>query len=100
MKYYYHATPYENLPSVLCDGLKPGPDGLVYLCEKPEDCCKFLYVRGCRNILTVRVKVTKRLENTIIETFDHSPDFFKCRAYASTIPVGLDRLDDFRRWNI
>ena len=100
MKYYYHATPFDNLVDIMINGLVPGVDGLVYLCENPKDCCKFIYIRGCNHILTVRVKVPKNLENTVIETFDHSQKFFNCRAFASTIPISSDRLDNYREWNI
>ena len=51
MKYYYHATRMENLHSIMLSGLNPGVDGLVYMCEKPEDAIKFLAIHGYRDIL-------------------------------------------------
>ena len=100
MRYLYHSTPYENLYKILDKGLLPGRDGLIYLCETPQNCNKFLIIRGFVKLLTVRVKVPKKLENTIIETFDHSEEFFKCRAFASRIPIPLDRIDKFTVWEL
>lgn len=100
MTYMYHATPFENLASIVENGINTGPDNLVYLCEKPEDSAKFLVVRGYRDILVAKVKVPKKLENTIIETFDHSQKFFKCRAFGSTIPISADRVAGFTRYSI
>lgn len=92
MKYLYHATPFANLGSISCEGLKPQADGLVYLGETENDAAKFIAIRGCKDILIVKVKVPKRLENTIIETFDHSYSFFQCRSFASSIPIEPDRI--------
>lgn len=96
----YHATPYSNLSNILDSGIKLGHDGLIYMCEQPIDSVKFLAVRGIKDILVVEVKVPKRLEDTIIETFDHSESFFKCRAFASTEPIGTERLGKFIRYQI
>ena len=42
-KVYYHATSYENLGSILVDGIKASDiDGVVYMTEKEEDAIKFL----------------------------------------------------------
>ncbi len=81
MQTFYHGTPYENMLNIMENGIDPGPDGLVYMCEKPEDCAKFLYIRGIRNIAVFKIKIPKKLENNVEETFDHSYDFFKCRAF-------------------
>ena len=77
----YHATSMGNLCDIMNSGVLPGPDGVVYMCEKPEDSAKFLAVRGIRNILVCEIKVLKRDEKLIHETFDHSERFFKCRAF-------------------
>lgn len=100
MRKLYHATPMENLDKILDSGIKRGPDGLIYLCEKPEDSAKFIAIRGYRNILVVEVKIPKRLENTIIETFDHSERFFQCRAFASTVDIPIERCQNYLRFDI
>lgn len=100
MRYMYHATPYENLGKILENGLIPGPDGLIYLTEKPVDAVKFIAIRGYRDILVVEVKIPKKLENTIEETFDHSERFFQCRSFASTVPIKSDRIKNYYRYSI
>lgn len=76
---YYHATAYENLIPIVENGIRKGCDGLVYLCEKEEDALKFLYVRGIKNVVTFKVNIRK--PENIVETFDHSEAFFKCRCF-------------------
>ena len=44
MKKYYHATAYENLPSILENGIMPGFEGIVYLCETATDSLKFVAI--------------------------------------------------------
>lgn len=81
MKVFYHATPLDNIDKLLIDGIKAGPDGLIYMCEEPDESARFLVVRGIKRIGVVEIKIPKRYENNIEETFDHSPIFFKCRAF-------------------
>ena len=50
----------ENLIPIMDQGINPGPDGLVYMCEKPEDSVKFLAVRGYRDILVCKIKIFKK----------------------------------------
>lgn len=38
---YYHATPYENLESILENGIKRGVDGVVYLTEGRDEAMRF-----------------------------------------------------------
>lgn len=85
-KSYYHATPSENLESILSGGLLKGIDGCVYLAETVEDSAKFLIIRGYKNISVVEVLLE---EDLIDESFDHSNSFFKCRAYVyyDDIPI-------------
>lgn len=81
MRYMYHATSMDKLVDILETGLKPGVDGVVYLCEKPFDAAKFLIVRGLKEIIVFKVKIYKKDEKKIVETFDHNTAYFKCRAY-------------------
>ena len=78
LKTYYHATPFENVDSIMCKGILCGVDGVVYLTENKEDAARFLIVRGCKDILTVEVVID---DKNVEETFDHSYQFFKCRAF-------------------
>ena len=99
MRKLYHATPYNNLYSILEHGINIGVGG-VYMCETPNDAAKFLAVRGIKDILVVEVKIPKKLEYTISESFDHSYAFFKCRAFVSNIPIELNRLGNMTRYQI
>jgi RNA:NAD 2'-phosphotransferase (TPT1/KptA family) len=36
MEYLYHATPVENVTSILADGIRPGRSGEVHLANRPE----------------------------------------------------------------
>ena len=97
-KIYYHATPYENLGSILVNGIKAGIDGVVYLTEKEEDAIKFLYVRGCRNFVTFKIKV--RDTSKVIETFDHSEEFFKCKCYGYIGDISTDDIEPSHKWQL
>lgn len=100
LELYYHATPYANLDSILDYGIQLSRDGLVYMCKSPEDAAKFLAIRGVKDILAIEVKVPKKLQNTIVETFDHSERFFRCRAFASTIPIPTNRFGKMTRYEL
>lgn len=81
MKKYYHATSYDNLTSILCDGLRTSMEGIVYMTETPIDAVKFVALRMIPKILVVEIKTLKKHEENIIETTDHNYDFFKCKSY-------------------
>lgn len=78
MKKYYHATPSKNLLSIMSEGIKTGCDGVVYLAETREDALKFICIRCFEDIVIFEVKLS---EDKVDETFDHSQQFFKCKAY-------------------
>ena len=101
MKTYYHATDYNNLISILSNGIKANQyDGLVYLCEKPEDAAKFLVVRGIKHIAVFKVKVYKYDEDKVIETFDHNPMFFKCRAFGYQGDISSDLIKPVMEYDL
>lgn len=88
-KTYYHATPFENLESIMVKDqeIRRGCDGVVYLTEKPEDAVKFLIIRGYTKILVIGVDLE---EDMVSESFDHSEAFFKCKAYMYLENIPLD----------
>lgn len=100
MRTYYHATPYSNLLSIINNGINKSIDGIVYMTESEEDAVKFPYVHGCRDILTLKIKIPKSLENNVVETFDHSEQFFKCRCFGFIGDVTPDMIEPSRRYNI
>lgn len=82
MKIYYHATDYNNIASILENGLVANTyENLVYLTEKEEDAVKFVALRGYSKVVTLKVKIYKSDEHNIIETFDHNEAIFKCKAF-------------------
>lgn len=96
MRIMWHATDYNNLVSIMDEGIKAGPDGVVYLCETETDAAKFLAVRGCKHILTLEIKIYKKDENKIRETFDHSQRFFNCRAYGYVGDIPGKNIKNYR----
>lgn len=93
MKKFYHATPYSNLYSILCDGLKRGTDKAVYLAETREAALKFICVRCFDPILVIEVDLD---ESKVEESFDHSYNFFKERAFIYPEDIQVDQLG--RMW--
>lgn len=77
-KTYYHATEEKNFDSILEKGILKGIDGVVYVCEKPEEAVRFLAIRGIKIIFVFEVHIE---ESFISESFDHNERFFRCKAY-------------------
>ena len=78
-KRYYHAATPETMKKIIADGMvKRSWDGCVYLCEKPKDAAKFVAIRGYNTIEVVEVILP---ESKVKESFDHSPEFFGCKAF-------------------
>ena len=88
-KTYYHATPFENLESIMDQGIRKGCDGVVYLTEKPEEAVRFLAIRGIRKILVLGVDLE---EDMVSESFDHNEAFFKCKAFMYPENILFDYL--------
>lgn len=99
-KIYYHATAYDNLISIIENGISPGVDGLVYLTEKEIDAVKFLYVRGCTNIITFKIKMPIEDMANLEETFDHSYEFFKCRCYGYRGIISAKHVTPSRKFKL
>ena len=72
-KTYYHATPYENLNSILNQGIHRGCDGVIYLTDAKEDALKFVAIRGYLDILVCGIQLE---EEMVQESFDHNESFF------------------------
>ena len=98
VKTMYHATAFENLPSILDKGLElRNCEKLVYLCDKPFDCLKFAKLHGVSTVLVCKVKVK---ESDLIETFDHSEAFFQCRCWGSVKPIPISNIKEFTKYEI
>lgn len=100
MQYLYHATPYNNLINILNEGIKPSLEGYSYLTEKPEQAVMFLAIRGIKEILVVKIKILKEDEQNIIETFDHSASFFKCRCFGHIGVIKTSRIKEYYKYEL
>lgn len=100
MRYLYHATYYSNLGSILLNGLKKSMDGYVYLTEQPNQAASFLAIRGVRKILIAKVKIYKKDECNIVETFDHSEKFFKFRCYGYKGDIDVTKIVSYSEYNL
>lgn len=76
---YYHATTKECISKIAKDGvIKHSYGGVVFLCTNPIDACKFIVMRGRKEVYTVELDLP---EDNIKESNDHSEAFFRCKAY-------------------
>ena len=86
----YHCFPSKILGDILTEGLKPGFDGVIYFADSFKSAAIFLLIRGHQAKDLFVIEVPKELldKNKIDESFDHSEEFFKCKAYVygNTIP--------------
>ena len=94
---FYHATPLDNLGSICSQGLYPGPDGVVYLCKKPKECLRFSLMYGVISVLVCKVDIPKEW---VIETFDHSFEFFRCRCFGSTRPISATKIKAYTQYDL
>lgn len=88
LKTYYHYTLKDNVFTIMKDGLKPGEDGLIYLCTSIEDCTKFVKAR--RKLIALEAGYSSfeiafipvELDPADVEeSFDHNEKIIKCKAY-------------------
>ena len=100
MKIMYHATDYDNVLGIMEEGIKPGADGLVYLCEDALDAMKFPYIRGVKHMVTCKIKLSKREWTRVMETFDHSPAFFQCRAFGYQGVIPPENILEYMEYNL
>lgn len=97
MKKYYHATTVDNFNSIMNDGvIKTGWDGIVYLTETPQDALKFIALRTFDDIIVLEVEVD---ESLVVETFDHSYAFFKCKSYGCRQNISFDQVTSATKYS-
>lgn len=100
MKKFYHATTNEKLSKILKEGLRAdlNIEGIVYLCERPEDAAKFLLVRGYKDCIVLECELDER---ELEEQFDHSQSFFKCKCWGLSRNVKPDEFTmEVRRYEL
>lgn len=96
---YYHATEFTNLSSILENGIHPGCDGEVYLCKKPEEALRFVVIRNIgthKKYLVCKVDLRSGVE----ESFDHSEEFFRCRAYMYNKNIPSSNIRSYIEYDI
>lgn len=92
---FYHATSFENMQKIIDDGKIKSSLGEVFLCKKPLDACKFLALRGLRNVSVIEVELNK---NDVQESYDHAESFFRCKAYVHNGDIelsGKERVEEY-----
>lgn len=98
MKKYYHATPYENLPSIVEKGILVSRfDKVVYLTTSPESAANFVHMRGCKDILVLEVSLE---ESLVEESFDHNEKFWRCKAYYYPENIDKRRITNLIRYQV
>lgn len=98
MKIFYHATSMDNLLSIYESGILVDKTVYgIYLCEKPEDCLKFVYLHRLTNVLMLKCKVDER---HVEESFDHSQAFFKCSSYVTDKDIPTKNILEYIRYDL
>lgn len=84
IKYFYHATFKDNLSSIMINGIKKdNVYGGVFLADSSQNAAKFLMFRvhNLSDIIVFKMDASKLNKTKLEESYDHSYEFFKCRAY-------------------
>ena len=92
MGIYYHARSESGSQRAMASGkLQASFDGLVYLCDKPENALKFVAL-GCYGDPNAKVYVfeVELDDENVVETFDHSESFFGFRCYGHLGDIDID----------
>lgn len=99
MTKYYHGTSYSNLLKIINDGkIKASMEGIVYLAKTKEDAFKFVALRYMtEDIAVIELELD---ESKIEETFDHSPVFFKAKAYGYPGDISTECATNYWKYPI
>lgn len=88
---YYHATRCTNAISIVQDGvIRTGCDGIVYLADSMDNAFRFIAVRTFHeDVIVFEIDIPETEMKFVEETFDHSYNFFQCKAfgYSKNIPT-------------
>lgn len=91
MKTLYHATPKNNIFSIMQEGIKAGIDGIVYFCETPENSLAYMrgyaVAYGCNEFAVIPVKFTDEEFANMGKNVDNSSELPTAYAYEGNIPA-------------
>ena len=88
-KKFYHATPWENLNSILEKGIQPDCFGTIFLADGMVEASSFLLIRGISPLAVFEIELD---EDEVEESFDHNSNFFKCKAWTYEGEITVDKL--------
>lgn len=88
---FYHATTQEAYFKILTSKkIKTGIDGLVYLGETAYDAAKFKVFDAIAHESNIFVFEVELDPADVVETFDHSFEFFHSRAFGCAHDIPID----------
>jgi hypothetical protein len=91
--FFYHATDKRNYINIMSKGIKKSKmEGAIFLADSFEHAAIFLAFRGVP-IVVFKVDASKLNMSKMHESFDHSFEFFKCRAFAYIGDISPDAID-------
>lgn len=94
---FYHATTMENLEKIRNEQrIRHSVGGVVFLCRKPLDACKFLLIRGVSEIGVIEVDLKK---SETERSNDHSEKFFQCKAYTYHGDIVLTGAEEIKTYD-
>ena len=89
---FYHATPKENIFSIMKEGIKIGWDGCIYLCKSPTDCLLFFISNPLNKGKRFAVIPIDLDPEQVKESYDHNKEFIKCDAYFYDKPIPAEKI--------
>ncbi len=92
----YHVTAYENVNSIMVYGLHVSRlEKAVFLADNNAGALMFGIMRCYPKIVVMEVHIPKDKEHKLTESFDHSAEFFKCRAFMYLDNIPPEWLSNF-----
>lgn len=100
MKYMWHSTDINNLRNIMEQGLLLlNAERVIYLAETENDALRFSMFRGYGVTVTLKVKIYKKDEDKLFETFDHSYEYFKCKAFGYSDNIPASNIIPYKYYN-
>jgi hypothetical protein len=81
----YHACFPDSIEAILDEGLKPGEDGFIHLCNKPEFAAGFIAVRDFVSFKGISTSVKEGKETVVVDRKKHN--------HACIVAVDVSALD-------